>query len=393
VQQVTGQFTAKEVLLDKGYPSTTFLKIDNGNKLVYAGNAADSSVCIYNSHLEKIFCQNIHGVIVDMCFENDVNNPGNRSGNYTNIGCVAPNDQKLGSTFTFSITKGGKFEKKIKIADSMPRPVQVTACDLDKDGKTDYLVCGFGNNSGELYWLQNKGGSFEKKTLWAIPGAIKAYVDDYNKDGLPDIMVLFAQAQEGIYLYINKGNGNFERKDLLRFPPVYGSSYFELDDFNNDGFKDILYCCGDNADFSGNDLKNYHGLYIFLNDGRNNFKQVYFFPMYGCFKAVARDFDKDGDIDIAAISQFPDKKNRPQEAMMYLENKGKFQFTPYVMPLSGKGNWITMDAGDIDGDGYDDIVAGNFDLRKVRRGSHTQQINTPGFIVWQNKGAQANPGR
>ena len=30
-----------------------------------------------------------------------------------------------------------------------------------------------------------------------------------------------------------------------------GSSYFELDDFNGDGFKDILYTCGDNADYTG----------------------------------------------------------------------------------------------------------------------------------------------
>jgi tetratricopeptide (TPR) repeat protein len=49
------------------------------------------------------------------------------------------------------------------------------------------------------------------------------------------------------------------------------------DDFNNDGYKDILYTCGDNADYSSNVLKSYHGVYIFLNDGHNNFSQKYFF--------------------------------------------------------------------------------------------------------------------
>ena len=39
-------------------------------------------------------------------------------------------------------------------------------------------------------------------------------------------------------------------QELLRFQPVYGSSYFEFADFNKDGHKDILYTCGDNADFS-----------------------------------------------------------------------------------------------------------------------------------------------
>ena len=67
-------------------------------------------------------------------------------------------------------------------------------------------------------------------------GAIKVYVDDYNHDGLPDIWALFAQGEEGIFLFTNKGNGNFEQRQVLRFPPVYGSSSFEIIDLNNDGF-------------------------------------------------------------------------------------------------------------------------------------------------------------
>jgi hypothetical protein len=39
-----------------------------------------------------------------------------------------------------------------------------------------------------------------------------------------------------------------------------------------------------------------------LNDGSNRFKQQYFFPMPGCFKVVAGDFDGGGDLDILAIS-------------------------------------------------------------------------------------------
>jgi len=31
--------------------------------------------------------------------------------------------------------------------------------------------------------------------------------------------------------FINKGNGTFERRSFIISAPVYGSSYFELDDF------------------------------------------------------------------------------------------------------------------------------------------------------------------
>ena len=187
------------------------------------------------------------------------------------------------------------------------------------------MVCEFGNLTGALSWMENVGNNrFTRHVLRALPGAIKAYINDYNHDGAPDIWVLFAQGEEGIFLFTNRGNGNFETKEILRFPPSYGSSYFEFADFNKDGYPDIIYTCGDNADFSPI-LKPYHGVYIFLNDGTNQFQQKYFFPINGCYKAMARDFDGDGDLDIATISFFADYDHQPQESFVYLENKGNPQ--------------------------------------------------------------------
>lgn len=40
------------------------------------------------------------------------------------------------------------------IAMGLPRPVQSIAADFNKDGRMDYLVCGFGHNYGGLYVLQ-----------------------------------------------------------------------------------------------------------------------------------------------------------------------------------------------------------------------------------------------
>ena len=116
----------------------------------------------------------------------------------------------------------------------------------------------------------------------------------------------------------------------MRFPAVYGSSYFELADLNNDGVQDIVYTCGDNADYS-TILKPYHGVYLFLNNGDNSFKQVYFYPIHGCYKAIARDIDKDGDIDIAAIAYYADFTNQPEEGFVYLENKGDLDFQSYSL--------------------------------------------------------------
>ena len=75
-------------------------------------------------------------------------------------------------------------------------------------------------------------------------------------------------------MFLNDKKGGFTSTNLLRFPPVYGSSSFQLVDFNNDGKPDILYTSGDNSDYS-KVLKSFHGVYIFLNQGDFKFKQCY----------------------------------------------------------------------------------------------------------------------
>jgi hypothetical protein len=234
--------------------------------------------------------------------------------------------------------------------------------------------------------MENDGhGKFIRQILRPLPGAIKAYLDDYNHDGLKDIWVLFAQGEEGVFLFTNKGKGVFDEEEVIRFPPVYGSSYFEMDDFNKDGYPDVLYTCGDNADYSLI-LKPYHGIYIFINDGTNHFTQKYFFPMNGCYKAMARDYDKDGDFDIAAIAFFADYAHHPEEGFVYLKNEGNFNFQPYSIPESKLGRWLTMDAGDINGDGKIDLVLGNFSVRPSLTKSNVDWKKNSSFLVLENTG-------
>ena len=49
---------------------------------------------------------------------------------------------------------------------------------------------------------------------------------------------------------------------------------------------------------------------IYLNDGKNSFTEKYFYPINGASKVVSEDFDKDGDLDFAVISIFPEEKNQ-----------------------------------------------------------------------------------
>ena len=241
----------------------------------------------------------------------------------------------------------------------MQRPVHTAYADLNQDGREDIVVCEFGNLVGKLAWYENTGnGNYTPHVLKSTPGATRVLVRDINNDGQPDLLVLMAQGDEGIYLFANQ-NGNFTEKRLLRFPPVYGSTYFDLVDFNGDGHLDILYTCGDNADLSPV-LKEFHGIYLFTNDGAMNFTQAYFFPLHGAYKALTEDYDQDGDLDIAAISFFPDYEHSPEESFVYLENQGDLRFQAASFPEVTRGRWIVMDSGDLDQDGDIDLALGSF---------------------------------
>ena len=272
------------------------------------------------------------------------------------VGTFNPTDLNLGYLMrlpTFS-EEGAKI-----LVSGLQRPVHVDFGDLDGDGLEDIVICEFGNHTGALsWWKQDADGNYQRNVLRNMPGATKAYIKDLNKDGKPDIIALFGQGDEGIFIYYNQGNGQFIEENVFRFPASYGSSYFNLFDFDGDGHEDIIFTAGDNADYDPV-LKPYHGIRIFQNDGANQFNEIFFYPLNGAYSAIPMDFDQDGDIDIAAISFFPDYENSPEESFIYLENKGDMNFEASTFAGSSDGRWIVMDAGDIDGDGDVDLILGS----------------------------------
>jgi len=269
----------------------------------------------------------------------------------TAMGIMDPNDQPKGQILRYASPAHVSL-----VADSLKRPVFLEEADFNGDGMNDLVACAFGNYGGELVVLENTGSSYLHHTISYLPGARNVVVRDFNNDDRPDILALFTQGDEQISLLTNAGNFNFRINTLLRFSPVMGSSYFEIADFDKNGSWDILYTNGDNADYSII-MKPYHGVHLFLNDGRNQFNESWFHAMPGSSKAMARDFDGDGDLDIAAISFFPDFDKNPETGFIYFQNDGS-GFSPQTTPLGAAGRWLVMDILDIDGDKDEDVVVG-----------------------------------
>ncbi|MDQ6635228.1 MAG: VCBS repeat-containing protein, partial [Gemmatimonadota bacterium] len=220
-------------------------------------------------------------------------------------GILSPNDRPRGRLVQYDFAGGDSLRFGRVLIDSLFRPVFVEPFDFDKDGVNELVICEFGDNRGRLALYRFDGSRYQRQILDGGPGAIRVEIRDMTGDGSPDIVALFAQADERIVLFENDGKGRFTKEEriLLRFPPVYGSMYFTLRDFNKDGQPDILYVNGDNFDYS-RVPKPYHGIRIFENDGKNGFHERYFFPVYGAAQSVVADFDNDGDLDIMTASNF-----------------------------------------------------------------------------------------
>lgn len=328
-------------------PLTTLVKIDSSHQKFFWGDGKARKLFCFTPTLQAVDSFDVQMGIADLHLD---------EGGICvlTMGVLKPSDEKLGKLIFID-----KDKRNHVVIDSLNRPVHASYADLNNDRREDIVICEFGFRFGGLSWFENKGnGKFEKHILRALPGAVRSEIFDFNHDGLPDIAALMAQGDEGLFIYYNEGNGKFKEERVLQFPPTYGSDYFQLFDFNQDGWMDILTCNGDNGDYTLI-LKAYHGIRIYLNDGKNKFNERIFLPVHGVQKAVPADFDNDGDPDLVSIAFFPDYDKHPEESFIYWENLGDFQYSRSTFPGALDGRWMTTDIGDLDGDGDKDIILGN----------------------------------
>jgi VCBS repeat protein len=339
----------------------TLLKTDTIHERVFVGEAGSNRLRIFDWNRHPISTLALASPPTDLIVEKE-------RVLLLESGILEPNDQPRGTLAQYDFAGGDSLRFSRILIDSLFRPVFVEQFDFDKDGVNEFLICEYGDNRGRLALYRYDGSKYERQVLDPSPGAIRFEIRDMTGDGNPDVVALFAQGDERIVLFANDGNGHFagRHRILARFPPVYGSMYFSMHDFNNDGRMDILYVNGDNFDYS-RVLKPYHGIRILENDGKNDFHERYFFPVYGAAQAAVADFDKDGDLDILTTSNFAASERHPERGIMFFESTGLYTFQPYAFSIASDNQWNVMATGDLNKDGWLDVIIGAMDLASIAR--------------------------
>jgi len=242
------------------------------------------------------------------------------------------------------------------------RGPKIAVADVNKDGWEDLFVCGAKGQPGCLL-LQTKVGAFVRSDTAVFAQnknseGVDAVFFDANMDGYPDLYVVSGgnEYEDGNpaladHLYINDGKGHFKESPDALPAILTNKSCVAIADVNKDGFPDLFVGGLANAKQYGYPVPSY----LLLNDGKGHFRPagepVIPLQAAGMVTAAAfADIDNDGWPDLVIAGEW-------MPVTIFMNDKGVFKATP--LPYS-TGLWQSLYITDVNGDGYPDLLAGNW---------------------------------
>lgn len=239
--------------------------------------------------------------------------------------------------------------------------------DVNGDGLEDFLLAGATNDPDKLFLQQGNGWVPAGDNWLALAEADKGQettcgaIFDLDGDGDKDILLGAGgnEYQKGINnfllrYYENDGKGNFH-KAVAKTPPAAGNfSCILPEDFDGDGDLDLF--------IGASVVPGNYGLvprsFLLKNEGAGIYRDISTQEIGALgmvTDAVWSDVDQDKDKDLVVVGDWlPLIIFENQNGEIKLGSKQTFE--PYA------GWWTAIEAADLDGDGDDDYILGNWGL-------------------------------
>ena len=245
-------------------------------------------------------------------------------------------------------------------------PVILTG-DVNGDGLEDFILGGARNDPDKLF-LQDAAGWHEAGGNWSeLAGGDKALettcgtVFDADGDGDNDLLLgsggnEILQGREGFKLrfYENDGTGKFS-VNSDKCPEAFGNfSCIISEDFDMDGDLDLF--------IGARVVPGNYGLiprnYLLKNDGSGHWTDVTRMDLgtAGMISdAVWSDVDNDRDPDLILTGDW-------MQVKIFENMGGSINYNPFLSDPLPPGWWTAIEAADLDGDGDEDYIVGNWGL-------------------------------